>query len=158
MRTLLILLTLLLIPAAVPAQSITTSASKELSSLRRNYEESLDRLLLKSIRAGDVAAVSEVSLEIDRISSGPRQIEKGAESPAGHWRWFNDSSTYIYGSGLVVHGESRGILKWTNRSKKEIQIKWSNGYIDTIVIAPDGKTLQGTTNENVRFNAELLKE
>ena len=134
-----------------------SSASREIASLRQTYESALERLLLKAIKAGDVAAVTEVSLEIDRLNPGPPKIGKG-ESPVGIWKWIHDTSTALHANGLVSNGETRGIWKWTNRSKREIQIRWSSGFVDQIVISPDGKSLQGTSNEGYRFKAEQVPE
>ncbi len=137
-----------LVPAAVQADS---AVSSEIAALRRNYDDALFRLIKKCVKEGDLAGLEETGLALKTIRPSFPEVkeEKGL---VGHWRWNNDYPVVISPDGFAVwNGKSFGIWKWLNEQKREAEIKWANGYIDTFTISPDGKNLHVVNNHDDRY-------
>lgn len=74
----------------------------------------------------------------------------------GNWKWFVGGTvefTKDRTAKYTPEGRSAlppGTASWTcDRKSKTYTVNWSNGYIDTLNLSPDGKTVTGTSTAGV---------
>lgn len=145
--------------AAVSAQTVEPKAAPEITELKQGYKDSLDRLLVKYLKDGNVAAAAEVSVEIKRIRTELPKIEVG-KAPVGFWRWNNSNAVVTFESNGLTTGDDKayGIWKWISMQEGKAEIKWNNGYVDTFTISPDGATLHIVNNLDEKFVASKIEK
>lgn len=131
------------------------SAAPELAALRKDYQEQLGLLLQKYVVDYDVAAAADVSREIERAGFASTEGESGP-LPVGRWKWIGYSQATIASNGVVTSGKNKGLWKWVDEAGRKFQVAWENGYIDQLTIAPNGKMLHGTNNQDAHFVAYLI--
>ena len=148
-----------LVLALAPVASHADSAvSSEIAALRQTYDDALLRLLKKCIKEGDLAGVEETGLAIKKIRPSFPEVKEG-KAPVGHWRWNNNYPAVISPDGFAVwNDKSFGVWKWTNEQKREAQVKWASGYIDTFTISPDGKNLHVTNNHDEKYVVRKIEQ
>lgn len=138
------------------AAPVGNAVSRELTALRRNHEDGLDRLLSKYLKEKNLSAVSSICSEIKSIRREPPKVETGTP-PVGRWRWSADSNVVISSSGLATWNDCNyGIWKWLNESERKMEIRWDNGFTDTLTISADGRKFHIINNYDDKFMADKV--
>jgi hypothetical protein len=145
-------------PLALFSQGGEIAAASEVAKLKSNYETSLNELLLKYIKRGDVASVSSVGSELKKLRPEFPEVEPDS-APAGYWDWKYNNMVTLASNGLAVcNGKNFGIWKWIDEKGGKAEVRWDNGYIDTFTISPDQRKLHIVNNLDVKFVADKIEK
>lgn len=143
-------------PLAAFSQAIESAAASDVAKLKANYETALDELLGKYIKAGDLASVAAVASELKRFRPGFPKVEQG-NALVGYWDWKNNNRVVLSSNGLALgNDDGFGIWKWIDEKEGKAEIKWSNGYIDTVRVSPDRQKLHIVNNMDMKFVADRI--
>lgn len=90
-----------------------------------------------------------------RIAAPAAAAPSAGANLAGQWNWGAGGGTVEInqdGSGRDPRGTT---LQWTIRdpAARVYALRWSNGYTDTVTLAPDGNNLSAVNNTGYRFTA-----
>ena len=86
-------------------------------------------------------------------------LDEGRGEPdpiVGRWQWFN-GQVMVFDPGATVNGETQNRWRLADPRERKYEVRWAAGrFVDTLVLAPDGKRLSGQNQEGVRVTAERL--
>lgn len=149
---------ILVTPLTSFSQAGENATTLEITKLKSSYETSLNKLLHKYIKKGDIASVSKVGAELIKLGQAFLEVEPGI-APAGLWDWkYNNIVTLSPDHLAVCNGKNFGIWTWINEKKGKAEVKWDNGYIDTFTISPDQLKLHIVNNLDVKFVADRIEK
>jgi hypothetical protein len=157
-KYLLALVLVVLSPFASFALAGDCAAMPEVAKLKLSYETSINELLRKYIKKGDVASVSVVCAELLKIGRGFPEVDS-AGAPVGVWDWkYNNTVTLFPDRLAICNGRNFGIWKWIDERSGKAEVRWDDGYIDTFTVSPDQQKLHIVNNLDIKFVAEKIKK
>jgi hypothetical protein len=103
--------------------------------LKADYLKKLEAMKKEFGAKGDVASALAVEREIKSLTTTVTLV--------GKWDYFNGNTIEILKDGTGKSRDGGFTAKWGCLDKKarKYQIVWSNGFIDLILMSPDGTTL-----------------
>lgn len=78
----------------------------------------------------------------------------------GKWAWFTGGNLYINPDGTISAKEYGVLGKWecANPSRGVFTISWTyGGYVDTVTLSADGRSLSGTNQHNYKVTASRVE-
>jgi len=145
----------------------------DLSQLRQNYIDSLNRLLIQDVKTGDLTAARAVIDEIEKVSpqqpspsmtsapitAAPAASPDEANNPCGTWVWdggvllvaLNPDGT-ISRDGKVT----KSVWHWVDQPNRTLRIDWTSGWVDHLTVADDAQSMDSVNNNGDHFTAHRL--
>jgi len=168
MKPILYAAILVVLPLVGFSQQAGNSAPPALLKLRQDYINSLNLLREQYAGQSDAASAALVTKEIEKISS-PEAVEAQkakpieapvaveSASPVGVWAWHNNSmAVAINADGTIGRDRKEGVWHWIDVEDRKLQIDWSNGYVDKLAVATDGKTMRVVNNFGDEYTVRLI--
>ena len=167
MKKLLSLASLLSLLAPALAQQ-TASPTPDLSTLRQNYLNSLDQLLIQDVKASDLTAARAVIDEIEKVSppqSTPAITQTApideTKSPCGNWVWHGGVLIVALNSDGTVSSDgsvTKSVWHWVDQPNRTLRIDWTSGWIDHLTLSADGQSMDCVNNNGDTFTVNRLSK
>jgi hypothetical protein len=120
---------------------------KATETISEEYLKKLAELKQGFMAKGDLESALAVQKEIDKINF-PNSI-------VGVWQW-PSSKVEFKKDGTCKIANASGKWKCLDKKTKKYQIVWSTGFIDTVTLALDGKSLAGKNNRGDSFTVQRI--
>lgn len=156
MKTHSLIAAIVLLSSPAFAQESAKPSPTEMPQLQQDYIASLKRLREQYVKDNNIAGAAAVSQELDKLTATVSDVAPDT-SPVGRWQWAGGgTTTTITADAIATNAGNKGVWRWTEEANHKLQIQWQNGQVDSLTVAPDGKTMRGINNFDEKFIARRL--
>jgi hypothetical protein len=151
----------------------SAAPSPDLSHLRENYVDSLDRLLIQDVKANDLTDARAVIDEIEKVSpqqASPAPVQSAtnsvtaaapdtANSPCGTWVWDGGVLLVAFNADGTVSRDgkvTKSVWHWVDQPNRTLRIDWTSGWVDHLTLADDGQSMDCLNNNGGQFTVHRL--
>jgi hypothetical protein len=81
---------------------------------------------------------------ITSAAAGGNQPPKPC-TPMGIWQWVDNRVMLFNADGSAVSSDKTVTARWMLLADGRVRVNWRKGYVDTLTLSPDGKSMDGSS-------------